>query len=79
MKLERVRAREFKMTEEKPKRTIELITNNTSGAFELKESLEKKGLNVTHIYTGVDTPLVIDNGNFYSGLGNIRVVYRLYK
>ncbi|HPD81968.1 MAG TPA: hypothetical protein PK357_02610 [Candidatus Pacearchaeota archaeon] len=65
--------------EKKPKRTIELLANNTNGALELKESLEKKGLKVVYIYTGVDTPMVIDNGNYYSGLGNIRVVYELYK
>jgi hypothetical protein len=64
---------------EKMKRTIELIANNTGGALELKKSLEKKGLKVKYIYTGNDTPMVIDRGNYYSGLGNIRVIYGLYK
>jgi hypothetical protein len=60
---------------EKTKRTIELLANNTGGALELKKSLEKKGLEVIHIYTGIDTPMVIDNGKFYSGLGNVIHIY----
>lgn len=63
---------------ENTKRTIELLANNTAEAKELKEALSKKGFKVNHIYSGSFTPIVIENGHYYSGLGNIRVMYELH-
>ena len=61
----------------KSKRNIELIANNTGEAIEMKKSLEKKGFNVNHIYTGSSVPILIDNGHYTTGAGNIRAMYKL--
>ena len=63
----------------KSKRSVEFIANNTNGALELKKSLEKKDFNVNHIYTGSSVPILIDEGNYTSGAGNIRLMYGLFK
>jgi len=61
------------------KRTIELIANNTSEALALKESLEKKGFDVNHVYTGSSVPTLIDDRNNYTvGAGHIRAMYGLF-
>jgi hypothetical protein len=59
----------------KQKGSIEFIANNTDAALELKKSLEDKGFNVNHIYTGSSVPILIDNKHYYSGAGNIRRNY----
>jgi len=64
---------------EKQKRNIELIANNTDAAKELKEQLSQKGFDVTHIYTGSSTPILIDNKNYTVGSGHIRAMYGLFK
>jgi hypothetical protein len=61
------------MTEQK--RSVEFIANNTDEALNLKKSLEEKGFIVTHIYTGSSVPILLDNGNYTTGAGNIRRNY----
>ncbi len=61
----------------KSKRSVELIANNTKEALDMKKSLEKKGFDVNHIYTGSSVPILIENKNYYSGLGHIRMMYGL--
>jgi hypothetical protein len=64
------------MTKEtKQKRSIEFIANNTDAALELKKSLEDKGFDVNHIYTGSSVPTLIDNKNYTVGAGHIRANY----
>jgi hypothetical protein len=63
---------------EKQKRNIELIANDTNGALELKKLLVQKGMIVNHIYTGSSTPILIDNGYYLVGAGNIRRNYGLF-
>ncbi|MEK6833485.1 MAG: hypothetical protein AABY32_05550 [Nanoarchaeota archaeon] len=63
----------------KSKRTIEFIANNTNEALALKKSLLEEGLDVNHIYTGSSVPILIDEGNYTSGAGNIRLMYGLFK
>jgi hypothetical protein len=62
---------------EKQKRNIEFIANNTGEAMEMKKSLEKRGFMVTHIYTGSSVPTLIDNGDYTTGAGKIRMMYGL--
>jgi len=61
----------------KEKRNIELIANNTREALDLKQSLEKREFNVNHIYTGSCIPTLIDNDNYTTGAGHIRIMYYL--
>lgn len=57
------------------KRNIEFIANNTPEAIELKEQLTRKNIIVNHIYTGSAVPILIENGNYIVGAGNIRANY----
>jgi hypothetical protein len=59
----------------KPKRSIELIANNTGEAIKLKEALTERGFNVNHIYTGSSLPITIEKGYVLVGAGNIRANY----
>ena len=59
----------------KDKRTIELLANDSDDAIELKELLLEKGLNVNHIYGGSSVPILIENGNYFVGKGNITAQY----
>ena len=59
----------------KQKRNIELIANNTNEAIALKKSLEEKGFNVNHIYTGSCVPILKDEDNYTIRAGNIRRNY----
>ncbi len=59
----------------KSKRTIELIANDNKEVIELKELLLVNGLNVNHIYSGSSKPVLIENGNYFVGVGNIRFQY----
>ncbi len=54
---------------------VEFIANNTREAIELKNKLAEKGLIVNHIYTGSSVPVLIDNGYYSVGAGNIRRNY----
>lgn len=60
---------------QRSKKNIEFIANNTNEAIELKNRLIGRGLTVNSIYTGSDVPILIDNGNWYVGSGNIRANY----
>jgi len=64
----------FNMTE--PKRSVEFIANNTKEALDMKKSLEDKGFDVNHVYTGCSvSTLIDDNKNYTTGAGNIRANY----
>jgi hypothetical protein len=57
------------------KRSVEFIANNTKEALDMKKSFEEKDFEVNHIYTGSSVPILIDEGNYTVGAGNIRRNY----
>lgn len=63
---------------QRQKKSIELFANNSNGALDMKKSLEEKGYQVNHIYTGSTKPMVIYLGNLSVGAKNIRLNYGLF-
>ncbi|MGY4884871.1 MAG: hypothetical protein ACP5NZ_04810 [Nanobdellota archaeon] len=66
------------MKDQKEKKNIEFIANNSEEALNMKKALEKKGYEVNHVYTGVATPIIIDGDNYIVGARNIRFDYGLF-
>jgi len=61
----------------KEKRKAIYWANNTKMAIEIKESLLEKGLEVKHILSGSDVPVLKEGDNYTSGAGNIISIYEL--
>ena len=58
---------------------IELWANYShSSIIELVRLFEERGYEINKIWSASSLPIVVTKSNIYSGLGNIKMLFRLY-